>query len=184
MGRLISHHLLYQHQLPHPPVFRTPHSDQAPGKGNTSPPFSVSFEPWFILVSRNSICFCCSSPSLRVQWFNEVHPTDKKGTSITLLHPVLLGASKICFSKSLRGSFRSPAPTGKECPFPDWPQQSNQQRCLRTGCAILENKITLKKVLLAYLPYNDRRADAKHSSRVFRRTVLYVKTSHFSFSST
>lgn len=39
MGRLISHHLLYQHQLPHPPVLRTPHSDQAPGKGNTSPPF-------------------------------------------------------------------------------------------------------------------------------------------------
>lgn len=157
MGCLISHHLPYK--ILHPPVLHKPRSDPAPGKGNNLSGHNcednfdsflthttISFEPWFILISRNSICFCCSSPKLCVRCFNELHSTDIKGTSTTLLNLFLLGASKICFSKSLRRSIKSPSPTGKQCPFPAWPRQSNQRRHLRTGCTILENEIALKKI--------------------------------------
>lgn len=69
--------------------------------------------------------------------------------------------------KSLKRSIKSASPTGKQCPFLDGPQQSNQRRHLRTACTTLENEIALKKkFLLAYLPDNDRRADAKHSQSV------------------
>lgn len=109
------------------------------------PPFChISFEPWFILISRNSICFAVSALSFCVPCFNEFHSTDTKGTSITLLNLFLLGAFKICFSKSLRRCIKSPAPNGKQCPFLGWPWQCNQWRHLRTGRATLENEIAMK----------------------------------------
>lgn len=126
--------------------------DQASGKGNNSPGHTVRTKMppfWHMQLSHLSpslfsfpgtpLVSAVPTLSFRVQCFNEVHSTDIKGTSTTLLNLFLLGAFKICFSKSLRRSIKSPAPTGKHCPFLDWPWQSNQQRHLRTGCTILEN---------------------------------------------
>lgn len=133
-----------------PPLWHKQLSDSSPG---------LFLFPGTPLVSAAPALSSC------VQCSNEFHSTDIKGTSTTLLNLFLLGAFKSCFSRSLRRSIKSPDLTGKQCPFLDWHHQSNQQRHLRTGCTTLENEITLKRFLLAYLPANDR-TNAKHSLSV------------------
>lgn len=162
----------------HPPVVHKPQAVPASSKRNSSTGHQAKTKLpplWHTQLSHSSpglfsfpgIPLVSAAPALSscVQCFNEVHSTDIKGASTTLLNLFLLGASKSCFSRSLGRCIKSPAPIGKQCPFLDWHHQSNQQRHLRTGCTILENEITLKRFLLAYLPANDR-TSAKHSQSV------------------
>lgn len=178
MGCLIPQHLLFQHPFLHPPVLHKPKAVPAFSKRNksTGTMQKPKLTPlWHMQLSHSSpglfsfprTPHVSAAPALNscVQCSNEVHSTDIKGTSTTLLNLFLLGASKSCLSRSLRRSIKSPAPTGKQCPFLDWHHQSNQQRHLRTGCTILENEITSKRFLVAYLPANDR-TNAKHSQSV------------------